>query len=144
MLSRSSPLSACCFYCVWPCNLLIFAEIRSKYTSSDIANPWNWICRAVGESFTMKVSVTLSILFSPLVNAGITKRGDIRAKWCPNLLKGQFPNLRITKVRLPMPTRCSFSCQHYRLVYANTDSCKNMLLLKNPQFLLNHNETLSK
>ena len=30
MLSRSSPLGACCFHCVWPCNLLIFAEIRPE------------------------------------------------------------------------------------------------------------------
>ena len=31
-----------------------------------------------------------------------------------------------------------------RQQYANPDSPKNMLLLKNPQFLSNHYETLSK
>ena len=32
----------------------------------------------------------------------------------------------------------------YTLKQAKADSTKNLLLLKNPQFLPNHNETLSK
>ena len=34
--------------------------------------------------------------------------------------------------------------KYYTVKEANPDLAKNMLLLKNPQFLLNHYETLSK
>ena len=41
-------------------------------------------------------------------------------------------------------TPCHRLSQKYTLSKANLDLGKNMLLLENPQFLSNHNETLSK
>ena len=85
MLSRSSPLGACCFHCVWPCNLLIFAEIRPEVpqiheieSSLSLALCYYYTSFGTklqfgGVFLTKKVSVTLSILFSPMVNGSASR-----------------------------------------------------------------------